>query len=261
MSRLLAISVYIIVCNEEVNIARCLDSVRSCKEVILVDSGSTDNTKKIAAQYKNCKVFHHDWEGFSKQKAFALSLCSEPWVLNLDADEVAGPKLLREIEKFIHKPNNPYCGLNIPIVDVILGKKLHPWTKRNAKIRFFHRDYGNYEEQHVHEGVMLAGKDRMAKGYIYHYLLLDIKRDVDKINQYSTLKAQQKQYKNNKIFVFIAVIIVFPLAFLKSYIWKRNFLNGMYGFIGSMQAGYYAFLKYAKLWAFYRNNVINKQRK
>lgn len=260
MSRKLPISVYIITYNEEANIANCLDSLRSCKEVILVDSGSTDNTTKIASKYKNCKVFHHDWAGFSKQKAFALSKCSEPWVLNLDADETAGPRLLNEIERFIHKPNNPYSGLSVPIVDVILGKKLHRWTKRNAKIRFFRKDYGLYSEQHVHEGVALLGKCKAAKGVIYHHLVLDIARDVDKINQYSSLKAKQKQDKSNKLVIHVAVIVVFPLAFFKSYIWKRNFLNGMYGFVGSVQAGYYAFLKYAKLWAFYRNNVINKQK-
>ena len=91
------ISVFIIAQDEEQHIARVLDSCQQFSEIILVDSGSSDNTKSIA-ESKGAKVLHHDWAGYAKQKQYAMSLCKNDWVLNLDADEELTPDL---IEAFI----------------------------------------------------------------------------------------------------------------------------------------------------------------
>ena len=96
MSQQIAASVYMITLNEEKNVAESLASVADFAEVIIVDSGSTDRTLAIAQGFPNVRVFHNDWPGFSEQKAYAMSLCSQPWVFNLDADELPTPDFLDE---------------------------------------------------------------------------------------------------------------------------------------------------------------------
>ena len=93
MSQQIAASVYMITLNEENNVAESLASVADFAEVIIVDSGSTDRTLAIAEGFPNVCVFHNDWPGFSEQKAYAMSLCSQPWVFNLDADELPTRRL------------------------------------------------------------------------------------------------------------------------------------------------------------------------
>ena len=88
MFQRISVSVYIITLNEAHNIGACLDRLVEFDEVILVDSGSTDGTPELAGQYENVKTSFRQWSGFSEQKAHALSLCSNDWVLNIDADEI-----------------------------------------------------------------------------------------------------------------------------------------------------------------------------
>ena len=97
MSQQIAASVYMITLNEENNVAESLASVADFAEVIIVDSGSTDRTLAIAEGFPNVRVFHNDWPGFSEQKAYAMSLCSQPWVFNLDADELPTEDFLNEV--------------------------------------------------------------------------------------------------------------------------------------------------------------------
>ena len=95
-------SVYIICKNEEKHIKRVLESVKDFEEIVIVDSGSSDNTLEIAKTYTN-KIFHQDWLGFAKQKEFAKNLCSKDWVLNLDADEQITEQLKKEIIEIIEE--------------------------------------------------------------------------------------------------------------------------------------------------------------
>ena len=102
MSQQIAASVYMITLNEENNVAESLASVADFAEVIIVDSGSTDRTLAIAEGFPNVCVFHNDWPGFSEQKAYAMSLCSQPWVFNLDADELPTEDFLNEVRALIN---------------------------------------------------------------------------------------------------------------------------------------------------------------
>ena len=244
-------SVYIICKNEEKHIKRVLESVKDFDEIVVVDSGSTDNTLNIAKEYTN-KIFHQDWLGFAKQKEYAKNLCQNEWVLNLDADEQLTEELKKEIEKVIEE--NKIDGLNIKISSQFLGKFNSEKSKFNRRIRFFRKSAGYYPEKLVHESIVINGKIKDADGFIYDYGTLDLKTHINKINEYSSLRVEEKFAKNKKASV-IKLLLVFPLSFIKSFIIKRGFLNGFRGFIAAMNNSFYAFLKEAKLYE------LNKRKK
>ena len=237
-------SVYIICKNEEKHIKRVLESVRDFTEIVIVDSGSIDKTLDIAKEFTS-KIFYKEWLGFAAQKEYARSLCTNEWVLNLDADEELTNELKNEIINTINE--NKIDGLNIKISSLYLGKFNSEKSKFNRRIRFFRKDLGYYPEKLVHESIIVNGKIKKAKGFIYDYGTIDLKTHLDKINAYSSLRAEEKFEKNKKSSLF-KLLFVFPLAFFKSYIIKRSFLNGTRGFIASMNNSFYAYLKEAKLY-------------
>ena len=241
---MIKVSVYIICKNEEKHIKRVLESVKEFTEIIIVDSGSIDNTLEIAKNYTD-NIYHQEWMGFAKQKEYARSLCSNEWVLNLDADEELTIELKNEIISTINE--NKVDGLNIKISSLYLGKFNSEKSKFNRRIRFFRKDLGYYPDKLVHESIIVNGKIKKAKGFIYDYGTIDLKTHLDKINAYSSLRAEEKFEKNKKSSLF-KLLFVFPLAFFKSYIIKRSFLNGTRGFIASMNNSFYAYLKEAKLY-------------
>lgn len=244
-------SVYIICKNEEKHIRRVLESVKDFSEIIVVDSGSSDNTLNIVKEFTN-NIFHQDWLGFAKQKEFAKSLCTRDWVLNLDADEEVTTNLKNEIIKTIEE--NKIDGLNIKISSSFMGEFNSEKSKFNRRVRFFRKSAGYYPEKLVHESIVINGKIKDADGFIYDYGTLDLKTHLNKINEYSSLRAEEKFAKNKKASV-IKLLLVFPLSFIKSFIIKRGFLNGFRGFIAAMNNSFYAFLKEAKLYE------LNKRKK
>lgn len=243
-------SVYIICKNEEKHIKRVLESVKEFDEIIIVDSGSTDNTLEIAKNYTK-NIYNQEWMGFAKQKEYARSLCTNEWVLNLDADEELTNELRNEIVNTINE--NKIDGLNIKISSLYLGKFNSEKSKFNRRIRFFRKDLGYYPEKLVHESIIVNGKIKKAKAFIYDYGTIDLKTHLDKINAYSSLRAQEK-FGRNKKSSLLKLLFVFPLAFFKSYFIKRSFLNGTRGFIASMNNSFYAYLKEAKLYEFNNKN-------
>jgi glycosyltransferase involved in cell wall biosynthesis len=246
-------SVYIVCKNEEKHIQRVLESVKEFDEIIIVDSGSIDNTIEIAKNYTN-KIFYQEWMGFSKQKEYARSLCSNEWVLNLDADEELTNELKKEIIQTIEE--NKINGLNIKISSSYLGKFNSEKSKFNRRIRFFRKSAGYYPDKLVHESIVVDGKISKANGFIYDYGTIDLKTHLNKINEYSSLRALEKFEKNKKASL-IKLLFVFPLSFFKSFFIKRGFLNGTRGFIAAINNSFYAFLKEAKLYEL--NN--NKEKK
>lgn len=242
-------SVYIICQNEEKHIKRVLESVKDFNEIIIVDSGSIDKTLEIASLY-DTKIYHKDWLGFAKQKEYARTLCSNVWVLNLDADEELTDELKSEIKQSILE--NKINGLDIKISSKNLGEFNHPSSKFNRRIRFFKKDSGFYPDKLVHESIEVKGKINKAKGFIYDYGTINLETHLTKINSYSSLRAKEKFNKNKKP-KLLKLVFVFPLAFVKSFFIKRGFLNGTRGFISAMNNSFYAFLKEAKLYEKVKN--------
>jgi len=249
-------SVYIICFNEDRHAGRLLDNVKEFKEVVLVDSGSTDQTLTIAEKFSNVTIYHQPWLGYAKQKAFALSQCTNNWVLNLDADEILSDELKNDIKNAITLNN---CdALSCPLAEVFLGKTAHRFSKHADKIRFFKKTHGEYNlDVLVHESISIKGKINSVRGVIYHQGLSSIETMIQKNNQYSTLAACTKFARKKKSFI-LKLVFSFFWAFFRAYFLKRFFLNSVQGFIHSMSIGFYAFLKEAKL---YELEVMEKSRK
>ena len=245
-------SVYIVTLNCGEWLQQTLESITEFDEVVILDSGSTDDTYDIAQKFKNVRIFHQDWLGYAKQKSVALEQCRNPWVLNLDGDEVLSLDLKNEIINFINLDTGD--ALIIPFNDAFLGVPNHNLTKKHAKVRFFRKECGQYDlTNQAHESVIIDGKVSRAYYDIYHYGENSIHFTVEKSNQYSSLKAHEKLKKYKKPSL-VKLLLVMPATFLKSYIIRRNFLNGWRGFIGSVINAFYAFSKEAKLFEYHLKN-------
>lgn len=244
------VSVAVICKNEEHNIGRLLESVRDFAEIIIVDSGSVDNTLQIASQYTD-RIYSHDWLGDGPQRQIAIGYCQNNWILNLDADEVVTEALKQEINKVIK--DDRFHGFQLKFNDFFMGDFHSNWTKMNAKVRMFRRDSVVFQEKIVHASAPdVVGRVGILKNPVLHYGDMAIETRLKKDNLYSDLIVQQK-IQANKSANFLKLIFVFPLVFIKSYLLRRYFLDGRRGFVGSMINAFYAFLKEAKLYEYEQN--------
>lgn len=244
----LPVSVFIITQDEEANIARVLDSVSAFDEVIVVDSGSTDMTLEIAKS-KKANIFHQDWLGYARQKQYAMDLCKNDWVLNLDADEALVPEHIELIDKIIH--SNHYNSVRFLRNDMFINKPIPAFCKLPNNIRLYRKSKAKFNpSQQVHESAVVDGKETLIKTPFIHYGYNDLKTLVEKNNTYSSLRARDK-FNNNKKPSLIKLLLIFPFEFLRKYLLQRYFLFGYRGIFLSMINANYAFLKEAKLFELY----------
>lgn len=249
-------SVYVICQDEERHIERMLKSVADFDEIIVVDSGSTDATLKIAKKYTD-KIYFQKFLGYSEQKEFAKNLCKDEWVLNLDADEELSAGLKNEIARAIE--NDDTDAIECKIHSIIwsdCGGSISKFTRPIKRIRFFKKSLGYYPPKMVHESIFFKGRIKGSENFIYDYGITDIRTHIDKINAYSSLRAVEKAKKGKRASA-LKLIFVFLFVFVKSYFFRRAIFNGKKGFIIAMINAFYAFLKEAKL---YENDLKNNNK-
>lgn len=237
------VSVTIIAFNEEENIEECLKSVLWANEIIVVDSGSTDNTVNISKKYTD-KVFFNKWEGFAKQKAFALSKAECEWVLSLDADERITPALKEEI---LNSELSVADGYYIWRKNYFLDKaiKYCGWGT-DFQLRLFKKEKTKLTDRLVHEGFVVDGKTGRLKNQMIHLTHTDLKKTFAKINDYSTLEAEEK-YKRKKINGF--TMVLYPaIAFVQHYLFRKGFLDGVHGLMVSINHAMTKLQVYMKIW-------------
>ncbi len=237
------ISTVVITFNEEGNIGRCLRSVASFSdEIIVVDSNSTDRTVEIARDH-GAQVFTNTWPGYGKQKQWALNKVAHPWVFSIDADEEVSPELATEIASLDFSKD----GYEMPRAVWYLNR----WIKHGVWypgyiLRLFRRDKGLFSEDPVHELVRVSGTVRRLRGDLLHYTYRDINHHLEKIEEFTTIAARQMFEEHRR--AGVAHVVAYPfLEFLKVYISKRGFLDGLAGFVIAVFHSFYVFLKYAKL--------------
>ena len=241
----LPISVFIVCFNEEANMRRVLESCLDMAEIVVVDSGSTDQTVEIAKQYTD-KVVYNEWPGYAKQKAFAMSLCENEWVLNLDADEELLPPLVKRFAEVIEA--DEYTSVRSQRNDIFINQVFSSLTKKPNSRRLYKKSKATFDTSRLaHESADIEGKELFVKEVFHHYGYNEIIPIVDKNNLYSTLKAQEK-FDRGKAFSCLKLLLVFPLIFIKAYILQGFAFSGMRGFIQSVNIAHYAFLKEAKLY-------------
>ncbi len=243
------ISLVMITKNEAGNIAKSLESVQGlANEIVILDSGSTDKTLEIAKKF-NAKIFTRKFDSFSEQKNWALSLAENEWVLHLDADEVLSKELKEEIKYTLVEQDAVDCdGFYLTRVNSFLGKRMkHSGIAKESRLRLAKKSLSKYVGGAVHERLEVTGKTGSLKNVFYHNSFPNLNNYFNKFAQYTSLDAQ-KRFDENKKFHVVDVIFRPPIGFIKSYILKLGFLDGMEGFIWAVLSSYYIFVKYIKFY-------------
>lgn len=223
------LSVVVIAKNEERNIGRCLESVQWADEIIVLDSGSEDNTVAIANAYTD-KVFSTDWQGYGIQKQRALARATGEWVLNLDADESVSEALKQTIIAAIS--SNTFDAFRIPIRMFFYGKALRYSSSPKRHIRLFRREGARYSDDIVHEKIVLPPQARVGKIHetIQHHSFQDVSHALYKINRYSSYSAEIRLKEKKKVGL-LKTLLGTSWMFFRCYVLQRGFLDGRAGFL------------------------------
>lgn len=239
------ISAIIIAGNEEKNIRDCLDSVKWCDEIILVDSESEDKTVQIAKEFTD-NIFIKKWDGFANQKKYSLEKANNEWVLSIDADERVSKALQKEIEDLLTSEPQ-YDGYKIPRENYFLNKRIkHCGWYPDYQLRLFLKSKTKVTERKVHEGFIVDGKVGTLKNNLIHFTHQSIADTISKINTYSTLEAEEKFDKKK---VKPLQILTHPIAaFLNHFVSRKGYKEGVHGLMISLIHAMTNMLTYMKLW-------------
>ncbi len=244
----LPLSATIITLNEEDNLERTLEALHFVQDVVIVDSGSTDRTLRIAEKF-HTRVFHRDFDNYASQKNYALEKTKFDWVLALDADEVVSPALKHEIATLFenHDQSPPDEGYLIPRLTWYLGK----WIKfggfyPNYQTRLFLKSKGKFSGGLVHEKVVLPNTPKKLKHPLYHFSYQNISDHLSFIDRYSSLFAEEEFRKGKKSSILWAFSKGCFKAFYMYFV-RFGILDGKQGFVLATLGFYYNFLKYLKL--------------
>jgi glycosyltransferase involved in cell wall biosynthesis len=238
------ISAIVITKNEEANISDCLNSISWVDEIILIDAESTDKTIEIAQKFTS-KIFNHPWEGFAKQKEFALSKVSNEWILSIDADERISPLLKDEI---INLQENEIAGYYLRRENYLLKKHIKScgWDT-DYQLRLVRKSKTSLTDRLVHEGFSVDGKTERLQNRLIHYTFTSIEKTMNKINHYSSLRSEELFKKKKKVSGF-QIIAHGTAGFIKFFILLRGYTDGIHGLVISLLHSITTFLVYMKVW-------------
>ncbi len=226
------LSVVVITKNEEANLERCLESVSFAEEIVVIDSRSTDRTAEIAALYR-ARFITVDWAGFGPAKQTGVEQAAGEWILSLDADEVVSPGLAEEIKDVIQDANS-VDGYYIPRRTQFLSRWIyHCGWYPDPVLRLFRKEVGNFDSAAVHEKVVLEGKTGRLHNDLLHYSYPTLESYFEKFNRYTTMAAKEG-FRNGRRAGFFDITFRPVGTFIKHYITKRGFLDGLEGFILSI---------------------------
>ena len=243
------LTVIVLAKNEAAQIGDCLQSVRFADERLVVDSGSTDATITIAREHAT-RIIKTDWLGFSATKALGLKEATGDWILWLDADERVTPELAQEMAGLLS--TTPIAGYYLARKTFFLGR----WIKHcgwypGYTLRLFQREAGQFSDDLVHESVRVTGPTAFLTHPLIHYTDPTLEQYFVKLNHYTTLAARQL-YLSGRRFRLTDLLARPIFTFVKMYVFKRGFLDGMQGLILCTLSAAYVFTKYAKLWHVWR---------
>lgn len=243
------LSTVIITLNEEKNLPKCLESVKSLDgEIILVDSGSTDKTLEIARNY-GAKIYFRNLDNFANQKNWGVTKAVGNWILAVDADEEIPVELAKEIGEAIKESR--YKGYLIPRRNFILGKeiKYSRWSP-DTHIWLWQKNSGKWFGD-VHEEVQIKGDIGLLKNSKIHNSHKSVNEFIKANNLYSTLEARSLFEKNIR-FSFWKMIWKACFEFCIRFFYKEGFLDGKYGFVLAYLMSVYKLSVWIKLWELYR---------
>lgn len=238
------LSVIIITKNEAAHIGLCLESMSWADEIVVLDSGSTDDTVAICRQYTDA-VYQTDWPGFGMQKQRALDKTGGDWVLSLDADEVVTPELRAEIEQALQQ--HEFQGYEIPRLSSYCGRQMrHGGWWPDYVLRLFRRDCGRFTDSVVHERIVVQGQIAQLTAPLLHDAFVNLDEVLHKVNVYSTLGADMLYQRGVRSSLSKAILKAL-WTFLRTYCLKAAILDGRQGLMLSISNAEGAYYKYLKL--------------
>ena len=239
-------SVVVITRDAAPQLEACLSSASFADEILVVDSGSTDQTLEIA-QKLGARIVEKEWLGFGRQKQFAVDAAANDWVLCLDADERVSEVLKAAILAELAAPRGNACAMSR--CNRFLGRWLrHGEGYPDWSLRLFHRGHARWSEDAVHEKVISIESPVRLAGDLLHDSAESLDRYLEKQNRYTTLQATQLQAEGCN--AGIGHLLFSPLLrFLKFYFLRLGFLDGLPGLIHISIGCMNSFNKYAKLMA------------
>ena len=241
------LSVCIITKNEEDRIGRCLKAVADlADEIIVVDSGSTDSTVKIAESL-GAKVSHNPWSGYGPQKRRTEELAKNDWILNLDADEVVTPELKEEIRALL-KTTPRFVAYRMRIRTVYPGKsKPRLWADVYNQVRLYDHSRVRFKNSPIHDSVdTKTEKVGQLKGSVIHFAARSFAHIRKKLDSYASLQAQT--YQKSRYVIILRLPFEYPLVFIKYFIFQRHFTGGWRGIMSSHLAAESRFKRLLKMW-------------
>jgi len=243
------ISAVLIVKNEAESLSSCLESVKWCDEIVIVDSGSTDNTLAIAQDYTDKVYTESDWQGFGKQRQRAQSYATSDWIFMIDADERMTPELASSIRGVIREDQQS-AVYAVPRLSWVFGRFIrHCGWYPDYVIRLYPATKGQYSDDMVHEKVQFA-KDielKHLQGDLLHYTYKDLQDYITKSGVYAAAWAMQRKESGKSASIFQGVLHGIA-CFLRMYVVHAGFLDGRQGFLLSVLSAHSTFVKYADLW-------------
>jgi len=245
------VSVVLITLNEASNLPRTLESVGWAQEIVVVDSGSTDETVDMA-RAAGARVFEESWKGFAAQKNSAIAHASSDWILSLDADEEVSPELALEIQATL-AGTPPFSAYRLRRLNHFMGRPLrHGGYWPDPKLRLFKRGSSRFAQRAVHETMESSGPAGELTNPLLHHCYPTIEEYVEHVNRYSTLSAwmlMESGHAPQNMAALLWNSVFNPVAtFIYNYIFRLGFLDGPEGLLQHLNHSIYIHWKYAKAW-------------
>ena len=254
------ITATIITFNEAENIRAACESVAWADEILVVDSESTDATREIAARC-GARVITRPWPGFAAQKQFAADAAAHDWVLSLDADERVSPELRAALEDLLYTPAEKLAdGYRLSRRSFYMGRWIRGggWYP-DRQLRLYRRARGRWTGPHIHESVRMDEGARVEtlEGDLLHYSVRDAAHHHRMIGErYAPLAARQMFEAGRRTTPF-KIAAAAPSAFLRSFVLKGGWRDGLAGLCIARFASHHAFLKHVLLWELQNNKSDN----
>jgi glycosyltransferase involved in cell wall biosynthesis len=241
------ISALVVCGNEEANIAACLESVRWCDEIVVVDSLSRDRTPEIARGYTD-RVIQRPWAGMGPQKQFALEQATGDWVLNLDADERCTPELRAAIAGALPgAEGRGVAGFEVRRHVFYLDRWIdHGGWYPDWKLRVARRDRARFAGHGPHDRLEVEGAVERLEAELVHYTYRDFAEHLRTVDRFAEVVAQE-WLEAGRRFSLLDALLHPPAKFLECYVWKRGFLDGWPGFVIAATSAFYVFARQVKL--------------
>ena len=241
------LSVTVITRDEAANLAAALDSVAAwADEIVVVDSESTDATVDIARRYTS-KVLVRPWPGYVAQKNRAAEEATHDWILSIDADERVTPGLAAEIQALMRGEPSA-AGYRVPRLTWHLGRWIRStdWYP-DYQLRLYDRRRGRWTGKLVHESVKVDGPVADLTSDLQHYAYRNLSHHLQTMDRYTTLAARQ-MCDEGRTAGWLDLALHPPAAFLRNYVLRAGFRDGLAGLVVSTLNATYVALKFAKLW-------------